>query len=261
MPSINIALDFFDHPKTQRLVGRLGRGSEVLLFRLWCYCGKHYYEDGRLVDLSAAEIETVAKWWGKTGEMVSAMKEVEFMEFDGAHWIMVGWSKHQSHIARYKKAATKMLTARWSKPDTPEDAASNAARIRSALPVTVTEDITHTNAGARAREDWAEIPSEAEVLAEAQRIGLAAWRAKDWWLSMEAVSWKVKGQEVTRWRNLLARVKVWWESDGRPMSPPTNKKNDNRNPRNSSGRPDRNAGTANEGTTDEYGDLGRLAGA
>ena len=55
-------------------------------------------------------------------------------------------------------------------------------------------------------------------------IGLPEWRAKDWWLDMEAKGWRYKGDEVVNWQAFLARVKTWWEGDGRKMAPGTQSK-------------------------------------
>ena len=67
MPYLNLDLNYFDHIKTKRLVGLLGRGSEVLPIRLWCACGKHRAESGKLDGYSAQEIESLVEWWGESG--------------------------------------------------------------------------------------------------------------------------------------------------------------------------------------------------
>lgn len=63
-------------------------------------------------------------------------------------------------------------------------------------------------------------PTLDEVLAFAQNIGLAAWRAEDWWNEMESVSWlDHRGRPVHKWQNSLARVKTNWVAMGAPMAP------------------------------------------
>jgi hypothetical protein len=79
MTSLNLDLDFFDHPKTRRLVGLLGRGSEVLPIKLWCWCAKYHAESGWLTGYSAQEIESILGWWGEPGKMVEAMVKVGFL--------------------------------------------------------------------------------------------------------------------------------------------------------------------------------------
>ena len=79
MPYLNIDLDFPEHRKTKRLVLTLGRGSEALLIRLWCYIARHHAETGRLTDYSPEEIESLAGWVGKPGRMLEAMKASGFL--------------------------------------------------------------------------------------------------------------------------------------------------------------------------------------
>lgn len=72
----------------------------------------------------------------------------------------------------------------------------------------------------------AERPSLAEVQAYAAQIGLAPWKAEDWFNEMEGCGWlDFNHRPVDKWRPLLARVKAKWEADGRPMSPPSSKFN------------------------------------
>jgi hypothetical protein len=65
-----------------------------------------------------------------------------------------------------------------------------------------------------------EIPSWQEVQAEAAKIGLVDWKAKDWFDEMQASGWMDRhNRHVQNWRALLSRVRTWWEADGRPMTP------------------------------------------
>jgi hypothetical protein len=64
------------------------------------------------------------------------------------------------------------------------------------------------------RPDWD------EVLCEAQRIGLAPWKAEDWFHEMEGCGWlDYNRRPVMKWRPVLTRVCRKWEADGRPMQP------------------------------------------
>lgn len=69
-----------------------------------------------------------------------------------------------------------------------------------------------------------EVPSWQEVQVECAKIGLVEWRARDWFNEMERSGW-IDGQkrEVKKWRAFLATIKVYWERDGRPMTPPKGK--------------------------------------
>jgi hypothetical protein len=114
MPSINLDLDYFEHPKTRRLIGLLGRGAEVIPIRVWRFCGKYYSETGVLTAVSTQEIESEAKWWGKPGEAVTALLECGFLhqEPDGT-FIVHDWLDHSGHIAAYKKRAREAAKVRW----------------------------------------------------------------------------------------------------------------------------------------------------
>ena len=113
MPDLNLSLDYFDHPKTRRLIGLLGRGAEVLPIRLWAYCGKHFAKDGRLADHSPQEIETIVEWWGKPGEAVDAMVKVGFIKVDGCGHSVHDWTEHQGHIYAIRQRNKKVATNRW----------------------------------------------------------------------------------------------------------------------------------------------------
>lgn len=67
----------------------------------------------------------------------------------------------------------------------------------------------------------AERPSLAEVQTCAGMIGLAAWKAEDWWNEMEGGGWlDFNHRPIADWRAVLRRVKTKWEADGRPSGPP-----------------------------------------
>lgn len=73
---------------------------------------------------------------------------------------------------------------------------------------------------------YRERPSEKEVLSYAIQIGLAEWKAKDWFQEMEACGWLDHASRiVVKWRALLCRVRTKWEADGRPSGPPSANKN------------------------------------
>ena len=136
MASINLDLDYFTHPKTQRLIGLLGRGAEVLPLRLWCYCGKHHSENGRLAAIAAQEIEAAVFWWGKKGDAVKGLIKSGFLEMDGETFVVHDWLDHSGHIRVYRERALAGAKARWEKARIRKeavlvDASSNASSIAS----------------------------------------------------------------------------------------------------------------------------------
>lgn len=79
-------------------------------------------------------------------------------------------------------------------------------------------------------------PTLNEVLAKADMIGLAAWKAEDWFNEMAGGGWlDHQHRPIKDWTAVLTRVRTKWESDGRPNSPPKPRygpKSSAENPRN-----------------------------
>lgn len=115
MPSINLDLDYFEHPKTLRLVGLLGKGTAELPIRLWCKVGKHHAEGGNLAGYSTQEIESLVGWWGRQGKFVEAMVRVGFMEQIGDGFKVHDWKDHNGHIYAYHQRAKKARAATLEK--------------------------------------------------------------------------------------------------------------------------------------------------
>lgn len=113
MADLNLDLDYFSHPKTVRLMGILGRGSEVLPIKLWCYCGKYHAESGRLMDYSAQELEAALGWWGKPGEAVEALLKIGFLQSEENGFKVHDWTEYQGHIGAIKKRNKKVAKNRW----------------------------------------------------------------------------------------------------------------------------------------------------
>lgn len=133
MPYLNIDLDYFEHPKTRRLVGILGRGAEMLPIKLWAFCGKFHYASGEMDGYSAGEIEAIAGWWGQEGQMIEAMVKVGFLDVDstGEIYRMHNWEDHQGHIVSLKRRAKDAAQKRWGRI---KNASSNATGNAPSIP-------------------------------------------------------------------------------------------------------------------------------
>lgn len=125
MPYLNLDLHYFEHRKTKRLVGLLGRGAEVLPIKLWAYCGRVHAEDGRLTGYTAEEIESLVGWWGNAGRMVEAMLTVGFLKCDGEGFFVHEWAEHEGHIINFHRRARAGAAKRWGL-DASSNATSNA---------------------------------------------------------------------------------------------------------------------------------------
>lgn len=143
MPSLNLDLDFFDHPKTKRLIGLLGRGAEVLPIKLWAYCGKFHSKDGKLTDYTEQEIESIAGWWGETGKMMAALIRCGLIEPDGTGFKIHDWEFYQGHIEIYKRRALNAAKARW---DASSIASRNATHsLKQCLDPVLQSNVLHSN--------------------------------------------------------------------------------------------------------------------
>jgi len=113
MPALNLDLNYFSHIKVVRLVGLLGRGAEVLPIRVWCHCGVHHPESGRLAGYSAQEIESLAGWWGQSGVAIAAMEKVGLLEKIDDVWQVHDWHKTNGHLVSFHVRGKKAAEARW----------------------------------------------------------------------------------------------------------------------------------------------------
>jgi hypothetical protein len=132
MPYLNLDLDYFDHPKTRRLIGLLGRGAAELPIRLWAYCGKYHSLSGSLAGYSAQEIESIVGWWGKPGELVEALTRVGFLVEGADGYRIHEWADHNGHIEVFKERAKGAAKQRWERYRARMDATGNATSIAQA---------------------------------------------------------------------------------------------------------------------------------
>ena len=80
MPYLNLDVDYFEHPKTRRLVGLLGSGAEIYPQKLWVYCAKFHCETGILINYKREDIEAICGWSGEPGMLYGALLEVGFLD-------------------------------------------------------------------------------------------------------------------------------------------------------------------------------------
>ena len=126
MSYLNLDFDFFDHPKTRRLRGILGQGSETLILRIWAHCGKFHPNDGVLTGYSVAELEEIAGWRGEQGKAIDALITVGLLkqcssmcssnaQANASALQVHDWCEHQGHISMLKDRAKAAAAVRWGK--------------------------------------------------------------------------------------------------------------------------------------------------
>lgn len=111
-----IAVGLPTHPKTRKLIRRLGPGagwSLVCLF-LWAAQSRH---DGNLAGLSDEDIEIAADWSGDPGVLVACLVAVRFLDGSEGARTIHDWAEHNpwaaakgERIASAKAAAS----VRWA---------------------------------------------------------------------------------------------------------------------------------------------------
>lgn len=100
---IPIDLDYFDHPKTLRLMEVLKRPeADVYPIRLWRWAAK--YARAGVIPTDVSVMERGVRWKGKSGLLHAAMVEVGFIEKDGL--TIHDWNQYVGraiHIYEIKK--------------------------------------------------------------------------------------------------------------------------------------------------------------
>lgn len=65
-------------------------------------------------------------------------------------------------------------------------------------------------------------PSKEEVLSFSVGLGLAEWKALDWFSEMEGCGWlDHHSRPIAVWSEVLSRVHTKWVADGKPVGPPS----------------------------------------
>lgn len=106
-----IAVGLPTHPKTKKLIKRLGQAAAwnlVCLF-LWAAANRR---DGDLSGMTDEDIELAADWLGEEGAFVSVLLEVRFLDADGAGgYLLHDWQDHNPWAAGADMRSAK---ARWN---------------------------------------------------------------------------------------------------------------------------------------------------
>lgn len=110
MPSLNLDLDFVDHPKIKRLIARTGYEGVYCLLRLWSYVARFHREDGSLASYTDDEIEQFAGWQGVRGGFLQGLLELSLMD---SNKDIHDWKEHAGHLVLYHERARIMNKKRW----------------------------------------------------------------------------------------------------------------------------------------------------
>ena len=187
--------------------------EEGAYIRLLCYCWKN----GELPN----DMEQLAKLIGKGGSVLLATKVATMFQADGTRLLHDRLnslrSEREQWLEKSRKGGLASAAKRAKQRETGKndskggcDLVEDCLQPKGNTSSSSSSIVTHTG----------EVPSLDEVLAFGSMIGLAEWKAEDWWLGMEAKGWHMGATEVRNWQAGLTPAKQYWEADGRPMQRP-----------------------------------------
>lgn len=107
-----ISIDFFDHPKTRKLISRLGgyQGA-VCLVKLWSFTAMSR-PDGVLSNMSEEDVEIAAWWEGEPGVFVKTLLEVGFLDrHDDGRLAVHDWDEYNGPSAHASERSRKVRYA------------------------------------------------------------------------------------------------------------------------------------------------------
>ena len=114
---IRLSLGFFDHPKTKKLVRRLGWEAVICLQRLWMWAAENR-PSGRFSGMDAEDLELAACWDGEEGKFVQTLLDLRWLEHSDEGYALHDWEENQAYASRSEDrriAARKAADARWAK--------------------------------------------------------------------------------------------------------------------------------------------------
>lgn len=106
-----ISVDFWQHPKTKKLIRRTGLEGVRSLQILWAWtaCNR---SSGVLSDMDEEDIELAADWQGDIGTFIAALKEMHWIDETPEGYVLHEWLEHNPWVADDENRSNK---ARLSK--------------------------------------------------------------------------------------------------------------------------------------------------
>jgi hypothetical protein len=110
MNDARIAIGLPSHPKTKKLIRRLGQqaGWNLVCLILWTASNR---PDGDLCGMSIEDIELAADWHGEDGAFVAALADVRFFDGEDGCYMLHDWHEHNPWAAGSNQRSAK---ARWN---------------------------------------------------------------------------------------------------------------------------------------------------
>lgn len=110
MQDARISTGLPSHPKTKKLIKRLGQASawNLVCLILWAASNR---SDGDLSGMTVEDIELAADWAGQDGAFVAALTEVRFLDGQDGEYMLHDWHEHNPWAAGAEMRSAK---ARWN---------------------------------------------------------------------------------------------------------------------------------------------------
>ncbi|MCK4328766.1 hypothetical protein KAX02_02880 [candidate division WOR-3 bacterium] len=112
-----VAVSFSQHPKTKKLMRKLGRGAIYSLINLWSFIAMNK-PDGIMTNMDIDDIEIASDWDGECSKFVLALLELKFIDKIGDVYNIHDWKDHNGYAfyspQRSEKAKNAAKT-RWKK--------------------------------------------------------------------------------------------------------------------------------------------------
>lgn len=112
-----IAVSLPTHPKTKKLMRKLGDRAFYSLINLWSFVAMNK-PDGILVNMDEEDIEIAADWIGQYSKFVLALIELKFINKIDGVYIIHDWEEHNGyafHAKERSEKAKKAANMKWEK--------------------------------------------------------------------------------------------------------------------------------------------------
>ena len=125
---IRIDTSLCDHPKTKRLIRKLGYEAFFSIIKLWSLAAS-LYQKGILKDCDELDIADISGWSGDPAEFCKALidEKINFLDYDNGVYSIHDWEENQPWVYNSdirSIAARKSVSKRW-------ESKTNTKRIRN----------------------------------------------------------------------------------------------------------------------------------
>ena len=107
---IRIAVTLPTHPKTIKLMRRLGDGAFYNLIRLWTWVAQNKPE-GNLSGMTYEDLNIASGWNGEDKVFIKTLHELKFLELTDDSFIIHDWKEHNEYASKAKQRSDKARKA------------------------------------------------------------------------------------------------------------------------------------------------------